>query len=137
MSYPFNRNDGGRISSKRPKQKEDCTVRALAIAADLAYDKAYDLLKYGGRKSHQGFNFRAWVDGKIINGYSFKWKSFPAQKGERRMNPVTFCNQYKKGRFILRTAKHVFAVIDGVVHDTFKERNDRCVYAMWKGHKEI
>lgn len=29
--YPFKYSDGGRSESRRPKQRNDCTVRALAI----------------------------------------------------------------------------------------------------------
>lgn len=58
--------------------------------------------------------------------------SFPAVKGERRMNPATFCETYTQGRYICRVAKHVFAVIDGVVHDEIENRPDRCIYLAWR-----
>jgi hypothetical protein len=32
-------------TQKRPKQKNDCTVRGIAIACAIPYDSAYDLLK--------------------------------------------------------------------------------------------
>jgi hypothetical protein len=44
-SAPFSFNDGGRQLSKRPRQRNDCTVRAVAIACDFSYDSAYDLLE--------------------------------------------------------------------------------------------
>lgn len=41
--------DAGRSASRRPRQKNDCTVRALALARGLTYDEAYDTLKAAGR----------------------------------------------------------------------------------------
>ena len=49
FQYQFN--DGGRSQSKRPKQKNDCTVRALAVSAQMSYDDAYTILKKYGRVS--------------------------------------------------------------------------------------
>lgn len=36
------KSDAGRSESRRPRQKNDCTVRALALALELRYDDAYD-----------------------------------------------------------------------------------------------
>jgi len=49
-------------SSKRPRQRNDCTVRAIAIACDFSYDSAYDLLKANGRRSSRGIRLRqGWL----------------------------------------------------------------------------
>lgn len=128
LEYPMIFDDGGRLESRRPRQDNDCTVKALAIAALIPYDYAYDLLKANGRKSHRGFALPRWLDEQT-------WcdrLSFPAVKGERRMNPATFCQTFTSGRYICRVAKHVFAVIDGVVHDEFENRPDRCIYLAWR-----
>ena len=38
-----------------------------------------------------------------------------------------------KGRLIVQVSKHLTAVIDGVINDTFDpaDTNDRCVYGYW------
>lgn len=128
LAYPWVCTDGGRASSSRPRQRNDCTVRALAIAGSLSYDDAYDLLKEAGRKCSRGFQFSAWLNRQ---GWAARI-SFPAVKGQRRMNPATFVQRFPKGRFICQVAKHVFAVIDGVVFDSFENRPDRCIYAAWE-----
>jgi len=128
LAYPWVCTDGGRASSSRPRQRNDCTVRALAIAGSLSYDDAYDLLKESGRKCSRGFQFSTWLNRQ-------KWAariSFPAVKGQRRMNPATFVRQFPKGRFICQVAKHVFAIVDGVLLDSFENRPDRCIYAAWE-----
>ena len=106
-SAPFSFNDGGRQSSKRPRQKNDCTVRAIAIACSIPYDSAYDLLKANGRRERT---------------------AFPAIKGYLRMYPGDFCKLFPRGRWIIKTAKHVSAVVDGTIHDTFRPDPFRCAY---------
>ena len=128
----FKFDDAGRSQSKRSRQQNDCTVRALALAVDISYDEAYDILKEAGRKCGAGFHFKDWVTTAQVNNCKFEWISFPATKGERRMNPQKFCNTFPSGKYIARVAKHVFCVIDGVVHDTFESAEDRCIYGCWK-----
>jgi hypothetical protein len=48
------------------------------------------------------------------------------------MTPVQFCAEHPEGVHICKTAKHVFAVIEGVVHDDAPVRDDRCVYRSWR-----
>lgn len=48
------------------------------------------------------------------------------------MNPGKFCRQCGEGRWIAKTAGHVFAVIDGAVYDTASPRPDLCIYGAWK-----
>ena len=56
VEYDFCQTDAGRCLSKRPKQKNDCTVRAMATAFELSYDDAYDILKKYGRICGRGFH---------------------------------------------------------------------------------
>lgn len=130
--YPFRQTDAGRAQSLRPKQINDSAVRALALVCGLAYDEAYDLLASAGRKSHRHFDFTHWVESASRYGYLFSWHHFPAIKGRRRINPITFCQRYNKGRWVIKTTKHVAAVIDGVLHDEFLMRPNRCIYGAWK-----
>lgn len=124
--------DGGRTTSKRPKQINDCTVRALSLTCDLEYDDAYDLLKKAGRKSSQGFDFSGFIKKQqSINGKQIKWQPFQAVKGQPRMKPETFIKQFPKGKFILSIAGHVSVVINGVNYDTVAQWR-RCVYGMWE-----
>jgi len=131
-SYKFKPTDAGRSNSKRSKQTYDCTVRALTVALSLDYDVAYDYLASRGRKSSRGANFPNRAKDDECFGYTFKWTPFPAVKGETRMNPVKFSKWFANGTYIVKTAKHVTAVIDGVFHDDIRMRPDRCIYGAWK-----
>lgn len=127
-TYPWTRTDAGRSDSRRPRQSNDCTVRALATACQLSYDAAYDILKDAGRSSGRRFRMQDWLDQQTWA----KKISFPAVKGRPRMNVATFSRQYQHGTYIVRVAKHVFAVRDGVVFDDNHNRPDRCVYTAWR-----
>jgi hypothetical protein len=131
-NYPIVINDAGRSKSKRPKQDNDCTVRATATVFSIPYDQAYDLLKFHGRKSHKGFHYNELADELVIDGKALKWRAFQAVKGQRRMNPVSFSQRYPVGRFIVRTAGHVFAFINGVAYDDTPEGPNRCIYGAWE-----
>lgn len=130
--YEWQRNDAGRSNSKRPKQRNDCTVRALALVAQIPYDEAYDYLAKQGRKCSRGAFFPKRRSNDSAFGLNFIWQSFPAEKGKRRMNIGDFCKAHPKGSYIARTAKHVFAVIDGIVHDSGRQAPYRCVYGCWE-----
>lgn len=125
--YPYQWSDAGRSGSKRPRQQNDCTVRAIALARGLAYDQAYDLLLAAGRKASKKFRIEDFLKDQPWA----EWVSFPAIKGQRRMNPDTFHTRFPKGTFILKAAKHVYAVIDGTVFDTDLPRPDSCIYGAW------
>ncbi|HHT9121254.1 MAG TPA: hypothetical protein ACFYEF_00180 [Candidatus Wunengus sp. YC63] len=128
LSYPLIINDSGRSNSKRSKQTNDCTVRALSNILDIDYDIAYDYLASRGRKSSTGTFFPNKAKDDHCFNHKFVWRAFPAIRGEMRMNPAKFSEQYKTGRFIVKTAKHVIAVRDGVFFDIFASRPNRCIY---------
>ena len=74
ISYPapFRLNDGGRQHSKRPRRRNDCTVRAIAIVCALSYDSAYELLKANGRKCSRVSASRPLFEGALLNEHRFK-----------------------------------------------------------------
>lgn len=127
LRYKWAHHDAGRSASRRPKQSNDCTVRAIALARGVPYDDAYDLLAAAGRKCNRGFHFKDWIKHQ-------PWARkipFPAIKGQPRMNPATFVEQFPVGTYICKVAKHIFVVKDGIVFDTFENRPDRCIYTAW------
>ena len=60
---------------------------------------------------------RPLLEGALLNEYRFKWTAFPAVKGYLRMYPGDFCRIFPRGRWIIKTARHVSAVVDGTIHD--------------------
>lgn len=132
LAAPFRISDAGRSGSKRPRQSNDCTIRAAALVGLVPYDEAYDSFAVVGRRSGRSFTFKTWASSNPLPSGQFRWKSFPAERGKRRMTCVEFATLYPTGRFILKTAHHVFACIDGVLIDDRRPEPYRCVYGAWE-----
>lgn len=110
----------------------DCVKRAISKAADMDYNEVKrQLNRYkkvtGAEKFNESKNCYAYVE-NILNG---KKISFPAIKGQPRMNGERFCQTHPKGRYILSMAKHWSCCIDGVIYDTW-DCSTKCVYQAWE-----
>lgn len=128
MNYPFQTHDAGRSQSKRPKQRQDCVIRAIAIAEERPYDQIFDTFSDGGRKNNTGTPKKLWK----LYLHAFQRIAFPARAGLARVNLARFTEENPKGRYVLQMAGHLTACIDGVIHDTEPPRESGCVYACWK-----
>ena len=124
--------DAGRAGSFRPRQKNDCTVRAVALATQIGYDEAYELLAAAGRKCSKGFAFKPWADQAAINGYRFEWQGVRKQRGRPRLGLALFCQLYPTGTYIVLVKRHVLTVIDGVCHDCFISDAQQPVQGFWR-----
>lgn len=132
MNYQYD--DGGRSTSRRPRQKLDCVVRAIAIAFASPYDEIYDLLAELGRKCGRSTPKKLWQDWLNKNKCAVRC-SFPAVRGQPRMNLVSFCNHFSTDTYVVQMAGHLCAVINGIVHDVDQPRWTACVYAAWRIEK--
>lgn len=143
IPFPFQTSDGGRAASSHPKAKNDCTVRALALITGESYDQVWDLLasEAAGLVAGHGVHLDRWLvnrqdpvigDPQDILGWRAERITFPARKWKPRMNPGTFFQHFHVGRYLVKTARHVYPVIDGVTYDLAPEREDRCIYAAWR-----
>jgi hypothetical protein len=109
----FTQTDGGR-SEAGFVEKNDCTVRAIAATAGMTYLQAHELLKHFGRRDKRKFKFVNWICSvRNINGHV----PVPVTVSIGAKTTGTFLKMKLSGRFIVRTKGHVFAVIDGVIHD--------------------
>lgn len=134
IAYPWIKTDSGREFSNTPKQKNDCTIRALSTVLNRDYQEINDFLKAYGKEYNKGLDNDTFKElmTKEIFGYSFRWVSFPASKGQSRMNPVSFCLNYPSGVFIANMAGHVCAIIDGVFYDEYPRNVRACLYGVWE-----
>lgn len=142
--------DGGRKSSGRRGEARDCVCRAIAIAAGIPYLEVYnDLedacsqLKY--RRGKVGIAVamgRKWgartgipndVVRKFLANLGWVWKA--------TMGIGTGCKVHLRegeipmvGTVIVSLSRHVCAVVDGVIRDTFdpSREGSRCVYGYWQ-----
>jgi hypothetical protein len=132
--------DGGRAAAGFKGKTDDCVVRAIAIAAQLPYQEAYDLVN----------EFSANERGRIRNGKKRKssartgvykptirkvmdhlgWTWVPTMRVGQGCKVHLREDELPKGRIIVSVTKHSCAVIDGVVHDNHDPTRggSRCVY---------
>lgn len=126
--YPLKLDDGGRNLSKRPRQVNDCVVRALAIITEERYDDVYDHLSKAGREPCQGFDLYAYLRRRTsFMGHPFGWTTH-----RYTISIDDVLDAYPKGRILIETGDHVFASIDGQAHDLIREPGTKRVYRVWR-----
>jgi hypothetical protein len=123
-------NDGGRKAAGFKGKAGDCVTRAIAIATGLPYLEVYDKLN-GIAKVHERTKIRkskakersSSRTGVYKDTYSRYLKELGWVKhstsgfGEK---PIRFNgDELPAGRLIVKKRKHLVAVIDGVLNDTW------------------
>lgn len=142
---PFTRDDGGRKATGYKGAANDCTCRAIAIAADLPYQAIYDEInrvsaserprKGNGKSSARLGTYRQTTD-KVLAALGFTWTPTMAIGSGCRVHMRP--GELPMGRLVVRLSKHLAAVINGVVHDL----NDpcrcgtRCVYGYYTARSD-
>ncbi len=133
------RDDGGRASAGFQGATGDCVVRAVAIATGRPYQEVYDSMWDGSKKlkllRERGESPREGVRRKVYDKYlrSIGWSWTPT------MSIGSGCKVHLKreelpgGRIIARLSRHLVAVVDGKIHDTYdcSRGGTRCVYGYY------
>jgi hypothetical protein len=134
-------NDGDREAAGYKGQTSDCVTRAIAIAMEIPYREAYDLVnKFGaeGRRSKNGFrsSARKGVTKKTTRHIieSFGWAWTPTMQIGSGCKVHLKADELPPGRIFVNASGHVVAVIDGVIQDTHDPSREgtRCVYGYWR-----
>lgn len=114
-------------------ENSDCTVIALSIVLAIPYDVAHSMLADAGRRNRRGFGLLSWLRvRREVNHCGYKVTTVSCGRLQdaalRLARPWAASYTYPtlaqvqrdfpKGRFIVRKARHVFAMIDGVIHDS-------------------
>lgn len=145
--------DGGRASAGFKGHAGDCVTRAVAIATGQSYRDVYDALfadirefaetsrsrsarraaRGGGRR---GTTPRNGVAKTLVRRYlaSLGWTWTPTMRIGSGCTVHLRADELPAGRLIAKVSKHIVAVIDGVIHDTYDCSRDgtRCVYGYWQ-----
>jgi hypothetical protein len=144
----FKFNDGGRSAAGYKGNTGDCVVRAIAIAAQLPYQEVYDELKkrnaefaatkrskVARKLKKQGStprngNFRDVYE-PYLKELGFHW--VPTMKVGQGCQVHMRADELPKGRIVCSVSKHLCAVIDHEVNDTYSETRNgsRCVYGYY------
>jgi hypothetical protein len=128
----FVKDDGGRERAGFKGTTGDCAARALAIAAQIDYRVAYDLIndvaKYERRgKRKKGIsNARTGVYGASMRKLmlALGWQWVPTMGIGTGCKVHLIADELPPGRLLVCVSKHYTAVIDGVIHDTYDPRRE-------------
>lgn len=142
MSEPkFVRDDGGRAAAGFKGSTGDCVTRAIAIATDTPYLTVYGELnrlaklerpRNGRSRSHArtGVNRATWT--RFMDALGWQWVPTMAIGSGCQVHLRR--EELPAGRLIVQVTKHVTAMLDGVIHDTYDPSREgrRCVYGYWR-----
>lgn len=135
---PFIYDDGGRAAAGFKGSTGDCATRAISIVTGLPYKEVYDMInEYGklekvgcrkrGRSNARTGVYRETIK-RIMENLGWKWvpTMFIGQGCKVHLHE----SELPKGKILCNVSKHVVAVIDGTIHDTYdcSRGGNRCVY---------
>lgn len=133
----FKYNDGGRSQAGYKGSTSDCVTRAIAIATGRPYKEVYDAINQvskdskarGKSSARTGVQKAVWK--KYLNDLGWKWTPtmFIGQGCKTHLRT----GELPKGTIIVSVSKHLCAVVNGVIQDTFDPSREgtRCVYGYY------
>ena len=129
--------DGGRAVAGFKGKAGDCVVRAIAIATERPYREIYDAINREGKQESRRHARRSTARGGVFK-LTFKryrlglgWHWIPTMKiGQGCRVHLRSAELPSQGRLIVSLSRHLTAVVDGVIHDTYdpSRHGTRCVY---------
>ena len=135
--------DGGKKASGFSQESKDCTVRALSICCAVSYEEAHAALASEGRRTARPCTTSVLL--RAVNKFKHaepltvprELKNIYLPDGfyvQRWLgcNIKTFVQNLGPGRYLISIKKHVFAVIDGVIYDSFKQHAGARVQGAWR-----
>lgn len=134
----FKFNDGGRSAAGfKGTKRPDCVTRAVSIASSLSYTLVHDQLSRMMNPTGDGIHgtadngvLRKHYD-RFLKGHGFTW--VPCMSIGSGCKVHLRSEELPKGRIIVRLSRHIAAVIDGVLNDTYdcSRGGTRCVYGYY------
>lgn len=109
------------------KKVSDCTVRAFALAHNINWYKAYDILSSYAREECIIIDDVDFIDDFLSNRYDYK--CFKCDNISIKLREVAVI--YNKGVFLITMPGHITCMIDGIVYDTW-DPSDRYVWRIWQ-----
>jgi hypothetical protein len=131
--------DGGRAAAGYRGHAGDCVCRAIAIASCQDYQTVYnelnersrDSIGRRGRRSSSRNGVHHSVYRQYLTDYGWIWRPCMTIGSGCRVH--LRASEMPSGRIIARLSRHLVAVVDGTIHDTYDPSREgtRCVYGFW------
>jgi len=112
-------------------EKNDCTVKALALSTKLSYEDAHELLRLRGRKNGRGCHSYVWGPAFNDAGYTLVPVFI---KAKTVMGIEKDPNFKKSNNYVVLVRGHILAVRDKKVLDWTNGRRHR-ILAVYKVEK--
>lgn len=134
----FKYDDGGRSQAGFKGTTKDCVTRAIAIATGLPYRDVYDRLNQLARSDNKKSSARTGVHRNHYDTLlkELGWTWVPTMRIGQGCKIHLNKSELPTGTLIVKVSKHVVAVRDGVIYDTYdcSRNGTRCVYGYyWEG----
>ena len=116
-------------AGKKRKERNDCTVIALAVVTDLPYELCYQLLRTFGYRRGEGVHWHPFV----LHG-PFKWRAYVRKAITVRKFSIT----HNTGRYvcILRPSDpercHATAMVDGIFLNAGVDSTLATIHFAWR-----
>ena len=96
---------------------EDCAVRAVAVALDVSWDDAFDMIAHNAKQMGTMMHSNAaW--GSVLRQHGFIREAVPNSCPDC-YTAYDFCIDHPKGVYVLGFGSHVATVINGNLIDTW------------------
>lgn len=117
-------------SALAARERNSCTVYAVAVVLGVDYDEAHALLKTHGRKDRRGTSI--WLEKRAMDTRGtvrevpiptpppskHRYGLYSFDKRDRYPTVAQFLHRLpRRGRFLLSAGHHSFAFVDGVLYD--------------------
>lgn len=113
--------DLARIATVNYKDRNFCTVAALACTLDWSFGKAHRHMAKYGRKQGKGMFIMQWrpaiEEAAKKMGKRFTEGDYHRTADGRNMTLSRFCKEYPRGTYYVQVRGHAVAIVDGVMHD--------------------
>lgn len=141
-AFTFQHNDGGRAAAGFKGNTGDCVTRAIAIATGLPYREVYNALnglatyEHIGKRKRGKSSARTGVFRQTYERYlkSLGWQWVPTMKIGSGCKVHLVPDELPKDTpLVIALSKHLTAVVDNVIQDTYNPDRDgtRCVYGYY------
>lgn len=108
----------------------DCTIRALACATGIGWDKAFIELANEAFRLKLGQCDIDVLESVLMNKYGFRKESCKVEKGKSRPKVKDIAVQHNGSIIIARVANYVVPCMNGNYIDTW-DSGEAAVYRLW------
>ena len=101
---------------------EDCTIRAISVAENISWDKAYIKLSDYARERGLMLSSVQSIESYLDDNYK-RFCNYNITVGE-------FARKYNRGIYLVTMRGHITVIVNGVIIDTF-DCSNRKMWCAW------